>query len=62
MKIEDSISYTLAESSQFLKISVYELHGYIKANRIAVNHTGLSLRVPGKEIKKLLGELKNIIK
>jgi len=57
MKIEDSISYTLMESSQFLNVSVNELRGYIKANRISVKHNELADRIPGKELNRFLEEL-----
>jgi Helix-turn-helix domain len=57
MEIEDNISYTLAEASQLLHMSLAQLHKYIQSNKIAVRKTDYSERIRGKELKRFLEKI-----
>jgi hypothetical protein len=54
MNIEDNISYTLAEASSLLNVSLSQLHAFIKSNKIEVRKTDYAERIRGKELRRFL--------
>jgi hypothetical protein len=62
MDIEDDISYTLAEASGLLNISLAQLHTYIQSNKIEVRKTDYSERIRGKELRRFLDKYSGLIK